>query len=62
MSFTCTLAFIAVLITLPIIVLLWATESPSVTAKRLRSRGWTYERIGRRLRIDRRKASALCKA
>jgi broad-specificity NMP kinase len=48
-----TLAFIAALLLLPIIILLWATESTEQRAKRLRSRGWSQRRIAEHMRISR---------
>ena len=50
---TTTLAFIAALLLMPIIVLLWATESTGQRAKRLRSRGWSQRRIAEHMRISR---------
>jgi DNA-directed RNA polymerase specialized sigma24 family protein len=45
MSITCIAAWVAALILLPIVVLLWCTESRQQRAKRLRSYGWTQQRI-----------------
>jgi hypothetical protein len=50
---TTTLAFIAVLLLLPIIILLWATESTKQRAKRLRGYGWSQRRIAEHMRISR---------
>ena len=47
------LAWAAVLLLLPIIVLLWVTESRHQTAQRLRSYGWTQQRIADRLGVSR---------
>lgn len=50
---TTTLAFIAAILLLPLIILLWATESTSQRVKRLRSRGWSQQRIADHMRISR---------
>ena len=49
MTPTLTLAALIALITLPVIILFWITESPQQRAKRLRGRGWTYAQIGQRI-------------
>jgi DNA-binding NarL/FixJ family response regulator len=48
-----TLALIAALLLLPIIIILWATESTEQRVKRLRSYGWTQRRIAEHLGISR---------
>ncbi len=53
MTITCALAWLAVLITLPIVLLLWATESRHQTARRLRGYGWSQQRIADRLGCSR---------
>jgi len=50
---TTTLALIAALLILPIIIILWATESTEQRAKRLRSYGWTQRRIADHMGISR---------
>jgi predicted DNA-binding protein (UPF0251 family) len=50
---TTTLALIAALLLLPIIILLWATESTEQRVKRLRSYGWTQRRIADHMGISR---------
>ena len=50
---TTTLALIAALLLLPLVILLWATESTEQRAKRLRSYGWTQRRIADHMRISR---------
>ena len=51
---TSTFAAIAVLLVLPIVVLLWATESRTQRVHRLRhSHGWTQQRIADHLGISR---------
>lgn len=53
MTITCALAWLAALITLPVVLLLWATESRLQTARRLRGYGWTQQRIADRLGCSR---------
>ena len=50
---TTTLAAIAALLLLPVLILLWATESRPQRAKRLRSYGWTQQRIADQLGCSR---------
>ena len=50
---TTTLAIILALLLLPLLVLLWATESTEQRAKRLRSYGWTQRRIADHLGVTR---------
>jgi AraC-like DNA-binding protein len=50
---TCTLAWIAVLILLPILFLLWLTESRQQRCRRLRRAGWTQQRIADHLGCSR---------
>jgi DNA invertase Pin-like site-specific DNA recombinase len=45
MSITCLAAWVAVLILLPIVVLLWATESRQQRARRWRQAGLTQQAI-----------------
>ena len=49
MTSTFALAALIVLITLPIIILFWLTESPQQRAKRLRGYGWTFAQIGQQI-------------
>jgi AraC-like DNA-binding protein len=53
MSLACIAAWVAVLILLPIVVLLWATESRQQRARRWRRDGWTQQRIADRLGCSR---------
>jgi AraC-like DNA-binding protein len=62
MTTTCALAWLAVLITLPVVLLLWATESRHQRARRLRQRGWTQRRIAERLGCSRSTVQRLLKA
>lgn len=47
------LALIVAALLLPLIILLWATESRTQRAKRLRSYGWTQQRIADHLGVSR---------
>jgi DNA invertase Pin-like site-specific DNA recombinase len=53
MSITCTAAWMAALILLPIAVLLWATEDRQQRARRWRRNGMTQQRIAERLGVSR---------
>ena len=48
-----TLALIATLLLLPIIIILWATESTEQRVKRLRSYGWSQRRIAEHMGLSR---------
>jgi hypothetical protein len=48
-----TFATIIALLLLPLLVLLWATESTEQRAKRLHSHGWSQRRIATHLQISR---------
>ena len=51
---TCTIAaWIVILILLPILILLWATESRKQRCRRLRSYGWSQQRIADHLGTSR---------
>ncbi len=50
---TTTIALLTALLLLPLVILLWATESTEQRAKRLRSYGWTQRRIADHMRISR---------
>jgi hypothetical protein len=50
---TCTFAWICALLLLPVLILLWATESTEQRAKRLRSYGWSQQRIADHLHVTR---------
>ena len=49
---TCFLAWGAVLLFLPLIILIWATESKQQRARRLRSAGATYRTIATQLGVS----------
>jgi DNA invertase Pin-like site-specific DNA recombinase len=53
MTTTCLLAWAAVLVLLPIIVFLWATESRQQRARRWRRQGLTQQAIADRLHVSR---------
>ncbi len=50
---TTTLAAIVALLLLPVLILLWATESRPQRARRLRSYGWSQQRIADQLGCSR---------
>jgi len=52
-SITCITAWAVALLLLPIVVLLWATESREQRARRWRAAGWTQQRIADRLGCSR---------
>jgi len=56
---TTTLAAIAALLLLPVLILLWATESRPQRARRLRSYGWSQQRIADHLGVSRTTARRL---
>jgi AraC-like DNA-binding protein len=53
MSLACVFVWIVALITLPFLILWWASESRPQTARRLRGYGWTQQRIADRLGCSR---------
>jgi ParB-like chromosome segregation protein Spo0J len=53
MSITCLAAWVAVFVFLPIVVLLWATESRTTRARRWRQAGLTQQAIADRLSCSR---------
>ena len=53
MSTTCLLAWAAILVALPLVVLLWATESRQQRARRWRRSGLTQQAIADRLACSR---------
>ena len=50
---TTTIALLIALLLLPIIILLWATESTEQRVKRLRGYGWTQRRIAEHMGLSR---------
>lgn len=53
------LAILIAALLLPVLVLLWATESRQQRARRLRSYGWTQQRIADHLGVSRSTARRL---
>jgi hypothetical protein len=53
MSITCLAAWVAVFVFLPIVILLWATESRQQRARRWRQAGLTQQAIANRLGCSR---------
>ena len=62
MTFTTLAALVAVFLLLPIVVLLWATESPQQRARRMRRRGHSYRTIAGRLHVSPSTARRYCLA
>ena len=62
MTFTTLAALVAVFLLLPLVVLLWATESPQQRARRMRRRGHSYRTIGARLGVAHTPARRYCLA
>lgn len=56
---TTAFALILAALLLPLLVLLWATESRQQRARRLRSYGWTQQRIADHLGVSRSTARRL---
>jgi hypothetical protein len=61
-SLILSLAVLAVLITLPVAVLLWLTESKQQRARRQRRAGHSCSVIGARLGVTHQQVSAWCRA
>ena len=53
-------ALLAVFLLLPLMLLLWATESPRQRARRMRRRGHSYRTIGARLGVAHTTARRYC--
>jgi AraC-like DNA-binding protein len=53
MSITCLAATLLAILLLPLLILLWATESREQRARRWRRDGWTQQRIADRLGCSR---------
>lgn len=56
---TTTLALLIAALLLPLLILLWATESRPQRARRLRGYGWTQQRIADHLGVSRSTARRL---
>ena len=61
-TITTAAALVAVFLLLPLLLLLWATESPCQRARRMRRRGHSYRTIGARLGIAHTTARRYCLA
>ncbi len=61
-TFTCMTATLLALLTIPLVVILWATESPQQRARRWRRTGSTYRSIGERLGVSQSTARRWCSA
>ena len=59
---TTTLAILAALLTLPLLLLLWASESPQQRARRWRRAGLSYRLIAGRLGVSPTTARRYCLA
>lgn len=62
MTFTTLAALVAAFLLLPLLLLLWATESPRQRARRMRRRGHSYRTIGARLGVAHTTARRYCLA
>lgn len=62
MTITTMAAVLAAFFVLPIVVLLWATESPQQRARRMRRRGHQPKVIGARLGVSHQQISAWCRS
>ena len=51
-TFTCLTATLLAVLAVPLIVLLWATESRTARIKRMRSNGYTWKAIGARYGVS----------
>ncbi len=61
-TITTAAAVLAVCVLLPVVVILWVTESPRQRAQRMRRRGHSYRTIGARLGIAHTTARRYCLA
>lgn len=59
-TITTAAAVLAAFFVLPILVLLWATESPRQRARRMRRRGHSFRTIGARLGVAHTTARRYC--
>jgi DNA-binding NarL/FixJ family response regulator len=59
---TTTIALILALLMLPLVVLLWATETTEERAVRLRRSGWSQRRIAKHMGISRSRVQRLTMA
>jgi len=61
-AITTITAAILALIILPVLILLWATESPQQRARRMRAAGQSCKDIGARLGVSHQQVSFWCRA
>ena len=61
-TLTCITATLLALLTIPLVVILWATESPQQRARRWRRTGSSYRSIAERLGISHTTARRWCAA
>jgi hypothetical protein len=61
MTFSFSILALIVLLTLPVVVLLWATESKQHRARRMRAYGCTYRRIANAIKMSETTAQNYCK-
>ncbi|WP_438983870.1 hypothetical protein [Vulcanococcus sp.] len=61
-TITCLAATLLALLTIPLLLLLWATESPQQRARRWRRSGQSYRAIAHRLSISHTTARRWCVA
>lgn len=61
-TFAATMAGLAALLILPLVVLLWATESSQQRARRWRAAGQSCKAIGARLGVTHQQVSVWCRA
>jgi len=52
MTITCALAWALAVLTAPLVLVLWATESRSTTISRYRTYGWSWKRIADRYGVS----------
>jgi IS30 family transposase len=57
---TCIFVWVAVLLTLPIVILLWVTQTQQQRIRQLRRQGWTQRRIAEHLGISRSRVQRMC--
>ena len=51
-TITCLLATLLAVLTIPLALLLWATESRATPIARMRRNGWTWKRIAERYGVS----------
>jgi len=61
-TITTAAAIVAALLILPVLILLWATESPQQRARRMRAAGQSCKDIGARLGVSHQQVSFWCRA